>query len=145
MRVALCQDNLTVGDLVGNVKCMREQITRAQGCGADIVVFSELAITGYPPEDLLLKPGFIADTAAALKDLARTTPEIVAVVGYPEASTTGDSLYNSAAILHEGRVTAVYRKHHLPNYAVFDEQRYFRRQATLDHFGVTGVFQAFVH
>lgn len=126
MRVALSQDNLTVGDLAGNVACMREQITHAQGCGADIVVFSELAITGYPPEDLLLKPGFIADTAAALEDLARTTPEIVAVVGYPEASATGDTLYNSAAILHKGRVTAVYRKHHLPNYAVFDEQRYFR-------------------
>ena len=126
MRVALCQDNLTVGDLVGNVECMREQITRAQKCGADIVAFPELAITGYPPEDLLLKPGFIADTGAALQDLARTTPDIVAVVGYPEASATGDSLYNSAAILHNGQVTAVYRKHHLPNYAVFDEQRYFR-------------------
>jgi len=125
MRVALCQDNLTVGDLVGNVERMRARINYAQERGADIAVFSELAITGYPPEDLLLKPGFVADTASALDDLANTTPEIVAVVGYPEVSVAGNRLYNSAAILHKGRIEAIYRKHHLPNYAVFDEQRYF--------------------
>ena len=125
IRVALCQDNLPVGDLMGNVARMHTRIDHSRECGADLVVFPELSIAGYPPEDLLLKPGFINDTAKALDELAVAANNIVAVVGYPERSTSDGNLYNSAAILANGHIVATYRKHHLPNYSVFDERRYF--------------------
>ena len=138
LRVALCQSNLIVGDLAGNVAALQRRIREAREQQADVVVFPELSITGYPPEDLLLKPSFVQDAAAALGEVAAGATGIVACVGVPEfvaaasgaagsggaiPATTG--LYNAAAVLADGRVAALYRKHHLPNYAVFDERRYF--------------------
>ncbi len=123
LRFALAQLNSTVGDIAANAERIGATIAAARDGGAEVVVFPELALTGYPPEDLLLKPHFLESTAAALADLARTTQGIVALVGFPER---GDDVYNSAAVLADGEIRAVYRKIHLPNYGVFDEQRYFQ-------------------
>jgi NAD+ synthase (glutamine-hydrolysing) len=122
MRLALCQMNATVGDIAGNVEKIRAGRAAAIEVEADLVLFGELALTGYPPEDLLLREHFLADAAEALRELAAETQGIVAVVGYPERA---EHVYNAAAVLAEGSVHAVYRKVHLPNYGVFDEQRYF--------------------
>lgn len=123
MRLALCQINATVGDIAGNAQLISNGIARAREARADLVLFPELALTGYPPEDLLLKEHFLADAAEALAGLAAETRDVVAVVGFPERA---EDVYNSAAILAEGTVHAVYRKVYLPNYGVFDEQRYFQ-------------------
>ena len=123
LRIALAQTNPTVGDISGNAARIGELVERARGEGAGLVVFPELALTGYPPEDLLLKPHFADRAAEALEELARGTEGIVAMVGFPERS---DDVYNAAAVLADGRVAAVYRKMWLPNYGVFDEQRYFQ-------------------
>ena len=124
LRVALCQCNLPVGDLAGNLDRLRDLIARASERGADLTVFPELSATGYPPEDLLLNPRFTAAAADGVRRLAASVTGTVAVVGLPDLA--GD-LHNAAAVLAGGRVAAVYRKHFLPNYAVFDEQRYFAR------------------
>ncbi|HUB72472.1 MAG TPA: NAD+ synthase [Solirubrobacteraceae bacterium] len=123
MRVALCQINATVGDIEGNAQRISHGIAAAERQGAELVLFPELALTGYPPEDLLLKEHFLADAAAALRQLASETQHIVAVVGYPQRAA---DVYNAAALLAHGAVHAVYRKVYLPNYGVFDEQRYFQ-------------------
>jgi NAD+ synthase (glutamine-hydrolysing) len=123
MRLALCQMNATVGDIDGNAALIRAGRERAIEAGAELVLFPELALTGYPPEDLLLREDFLAATGAALGELARETHGIVAVVGYPERA---EDVYNSAAVLADGVVHAVYRKVFLPNYGVFDEERYFQ-------------------
>jgi NAD+ synthase (glutamine-hydrolysing) len=123
LRVAIAQIDTTVGDIPGNTRKIAEQIARAREARAALVVFPELAVTGYPPEDLLLKTHFLEAARAAVEDLARGTRGIVALVGFPERS---DDVYNAAAVLADGRVAAVYRKIHLPNYSVFDEQRYFQ-------------------
>ena len=152
MRLALCQMNATVGDIAGNAQRIRAGVAAARAQGAQLVLFPELALTGYPPEDLLLREHFLQDTAAALRELAAGVEGIVAVVGYPE--WTGDAerdqnraqteaavveqeneefvgtpqtprVHNAAAVLADGGVRSVYRKVHLPNYGVFDEQRYF--------------------
>jgi NAD+ synthase (glutamine-hydrolysing) len=122
LRVALCQINTTVGDLDGNVALVLAALAEADGQGCDLAVFPELAITGYPPEDLLLKPGFVADNRRALDAVARASGSCAAVVGFVDA---GRDLYNAAAVCAGGRVQAIYHKRNLPNYAVFDEQRYF--------------------
>ena len=122
LRVAACQINTVVGDLDGNVRCILAALERAEAAGCDVAVFPELAITGYPPEDLLLKPGFVADNRAALDKLAARTGRCAAVVGFVDA---GRDLYNAAAVCADGEVQGVYRKRILPNYSVFDEQRYF--------------------
>jgi len=122
-RIALAQINCTVGDLDGNACRIEEQIGAARAAGADLVAFPELAITGYPPEDLLLKPSFIRDSQRCVEHLAARCQGISAVVGCIDHD--GD-LYNAAALLHQGRVAAVHRKVLLPNYGVFDEDRYFR-------------------
>ncbi|MGA9876525.1 MAG: NAD+ synthase [Solirubrobacteraceae bacterium] len=124
LRLALCQMNATVGDLDGNAERIRAGIEQAKRAGAELVLFPELALCGYPPEDLLLREHFLTDTGAKLDELARSAAEIVAIVGFPERAD--GSVYNSAAILAGARVRSVYRKLHLPNYGVFDEQRYFR-------------------
>jgi NAD+ synthase (glutamine-hydrolysing) len=115
--------NACVGDIVGNAQKASDSIVAAREAGADLVAFPELALTGYPPEDLLLREHFLADAAAALRDLANHAYGIVVVVGLPERA---EDVYNAAAILADGRVHAVYRKMYLPNYGVFDEQRYFQ-------------------
>ena len=124
--MALCQLNTRVGDLDGNVARILEALRRAEDEGADLAVFPELAITGYPPEDLLLKPGFIVDNKSALAEVAAATAHVgcAAVVGFVDA---GRDLYNAAAVCAGGEVKATYHKRELPNYAVFDEQRYFAR------------------
>jgi NAD+ synthase (glutamine-hydrolysing) len=124
VRIALGQANLTVGDLGGNVDTMAAWTREASGHGADLVCFPELAITGYPPEDLVLRPAFVRDNLEALGELARRTAEdCPALVGFVDQ--TGTDLHNAAALLRGGKVEATYHKHKLPNYGVFDEQRYF--------------------
>ena len=132
LRLALCQIDLPVGDVDGNVERIRAGVREARDRGAAVVVFPELAITGYPPEDLLLKPGFVEDAAAALQDLAASVRGVTAIVGAPvggvarrDGPPDGPALHNGAAVLADGAVAATHHKHHLPNYAVFDERRYF--------------------
>jgi NAD+ synthase (glutamine-hydrolysing) len=122
IRVALCQINPVVGDLGGNAGRVVDALAAAEADGADIAVFPELAITGYPPEDLLLKPGFVADNLAALAKVAAATGRCAAVVGFVDRDL---DLHNAAALCAGGDVRGVYRKQRLPNYSVFDEQRYF--------------------
>ncbi|MCU1426016.1 MAG: synthetase [Actinomycetia bacterium] len=113
---------MVVGDLDGNVDRMLDAYESAENAGADLIAFPELAISGYPPEDLLLRPAFVAEAMAAVEKFASRTGRCAAIVGFPEA---GRDLANAAAVLANGKVQGVYRKHELPNYAVFDEQRYF--------------------
>lgn len=120
--MALGQLNPVVGDLMGNAEAIIAALGVAEDAGCDLAVFPELAITGYPPEDLLLKPGFVADNAAAMEKVASATGRCVAVVGFVDAAT---DLYNAAAVCAAGAMVGVHRKEILPNYAVFDEQRYF--------------------
>ncbi|MDO8391365.1 MAG: NAD+ synthase [Actinomycetota bacterium] len=122
LRIALAQINPTVGDLDGNVAKICAAYDEAEAAGCDIVAFPELAITGYPPEDLVMKPGFVADNLAALATVAARTRRCAAVVGYVAADR---DLYNAAAVCAGGEVVGTYRKRLLPNYAVFDEARYF--------------------
>jgi NAD+ synthase (glutamine-hydrolysing) len=139
LRLALCQINPTVGDLTGNARLIADGIAAAKRAGADLVLFPELALTGYPPEDLLLREHFLTDTGTALGELARATEGIVAIVGFPERvpgavrrpapgspGPVATVVHNSAAVLANGEIESVYRKVHLPNYGVFDEQRYFK-------------------
>jgi NAD+ synthase (glutamine-hydrolysing) len=135
LRVALAQINPTVGDVDGNAAKIAERIAAAREQGAALVVFPELALTGYPPEDLLLKTSFLDRAAAALEELAAQTRDIVALVGFPEGA---DDVYNSAAVLGGGEVAAIYRKMYLPNYGVFDEQRYFQSGAEAGIFELNG-------
>jgi NAD+ synthase (glutamine-hydrolysing) len=123
LHIALCQMNAVVGDIAGNERAIRDAIARAREADAQLVLFPELALTGYPPEDLLLKEHFLRDARAALDRIAAATTGIVALVGFPERE---DDVYNALAVLSDGAVQAVYRKVHLPNYGVFDEQRYFQ-------------------
>ncbi len=124
MKIALAQLNLCVGDLAGNTTRIIETIARArEETGARLVAFPELAVTGYPPEDLLFRPGFHERVAHALRQIAAAAQGIAVVVGHPEREH--GVLYNSASFIEHGRVRAVYRKQRLPNYEVFDEKRYF--------------------
>lgn len=123
-RIAMAQINTLVGDLEGNARKIEAGIHRARALGADLVLFPELAVTGYPPEDLLLKPAFLEANLAMVARLARATQGITAIVGFADVD---DDVYNAAAVLHDGVWVHTYRKHYLPNYAVFDEDRYFRR------------------
>ena len=123
LRVALAQINVTVGDVDGNSRKIRDGINAAKEAGAAVVVFPELAVCGYPPEDLLLKPKFLTDCREATEAIARSVTDITVVVGFPEEDV-GEA-YNAAAIIADGRVVDVYRKIELPNYGVFDEERYF--------------------
>ena len=124
MRIALCQINTTVGDFSGNTAKIIEYITKAKLLKADICVFPELAVTGYPPEDLLLKQKFVKDNQDALKEIAQHVKGITAIVGFVDKN--GKDLYNAAALLGGGKITGIYHKNHLPNYGVFDEKRYFK-------------------
>jgi NAD+ synthase (glutamine-hydrolysing) len=122
LRIAACQINPVVGDLDGNVRRILDALEQAEDAGADVALFPELAITGYPPEDLLLKPGFVADNLEALDKLAARTGRCAAVVGFVDQDR---DLRNAAAVCANGEVVGRYHKRLLPNYAVFDEQRYF--------------------
>jgi len=122
LRLALAQMNAVVGDLEGNRAKILSSLLDARDAGADLVVYPELVITGYPPEDLLLRPGFIRAAHESLEEVARATTGIVAVVGTPWFDR---DLANACVVCADGRVQAIYRKHFLPNYGVFDEHRYF--------------------
>jgi NAD+ synthase (glutamine-hydrolysing) len=122
LRVALAQLNLVVGDLEGNAARILETYERAEADGCDLVAFPELAISGYPPEDLLLRPAFVAQAQESMEKVASRTGRAVAVLGFPLLER---DLYNAAAVCANGKVHGVYRKHILPNSTVFDEQRYF--------------------
>ena len=124
LRIALAQFDFPVGAVHQNAERIAEMIAQARDeYGADVVLFPELALSGYPPEDLLLRPGFLADCEQALQRIAAGTRGIVAVVGWPQAA--GSVVYNAASVLRDNHVSHTYRKRELPNYAVFDERRYF--------------------
>ena len=122
MRLALAQLNVVVGELDGNRERISRAIADSRDAGADVVVFPELAISGYPPEDLLLRPGFLRAARGALEEVARETAGIVALIGTPWLDR---DLANACAVCADGAIRAIYRKHFLPNYGVFDEHRYF--------------------
>ena len=122
MRLALAQIDPTVGDLEGNRELIVARIDEARSAGADLVVLPELAVTGYPPEDLLLRPGFVQAARASLDRIAAETRDIVALVGVPLRDS---ELYNACAVCAGGEITGWAKKWHLPNYGVFDEKRYF--------------------
>jgi NAD+ synthase (glutamine-hydrolysing) len=137
LRVGLAQINTTVGDLQGNARKVREWIARARDAGVDLVSFPELTITGYPPEDLLLRPRFIADNLEALDSVLEACQGITAVVGY--VALDGSDIFNAAAVIHDARIVDTYRKQHLPNYGVFDELRYFRPDETCPVYTIGGL------
>jgi NAD+ synthase (glutamine-hydrolysing) len=138
LRLALSQLNAVVGDVDGNRERIVESIRTARGSGADLVVFPELATTGYPPEDLLLRPAFVRAARESVEAIASTTDDIVVLVGTPWFDR---DLTNACAVCADGRVQAVYHKHFLPNYGVFDEHRYFAegRELILLRLGDTNV------
>jgi NAD+ synthase (glutamine-hydrolysing) len=123
MRLALAQMNTVVGDLDGNRDRIVARLEEAREAGAELVLFPELAVTGYPPEDLLLRPGFLRAAAKALDSIAAETKGIAALVGAPHLDR---DLFNACAVCVDGEVKAMYRKQFLPNYGVFDEDRYFQ-------------------
>jgi len=155
-RIAMAQVNPTVGDISGNIRLIKAWIKEARKLNADLVAFPELAVTGYPPEDLLLKQGFVDDNRRALDEIARDCSGIVAIVGYvgqgamvrersgPPSVVSADrhELYNSAAIIAERRLVATYSKWLLPNYGVFDEGRYFHPGRRLSLVSLRGVTMA---
>jgi NAD+ synthase (glutamine-hydrolysing) len=136
LRLALAQMNSTVGDLDRNAATIRRLIGEARRAGADLVAFPEMALPGYPPEDLLLKPQFIRDNLKALDAIAASTRGLVAVVGVVDRN--GD-IFNAAAVLADGRRVGMYHKMYLPNYGVFDEDRYFQAGSQCPVFTVAGV------
>jgi NAD+ synthase (glutamine-hydrolysing) len=138
IRIGLAQINASVGDLDGNTKKILRFVEDANKQGVDIVAFPELAITGYPPEDLLLKPGFIDDNIRSLEYIAKKTSsmDIAIVTGFIDRS---DDIYNSAAVISKGKIAGIYHKNYLPNYGVFDEKRYFKSGNECPLFIIWGV------
>src|SRR3972149_1503626 len=136
LRLAMAQINPTVGDIKGNCEKILSHAEEAKKRGPGLVLFPELALTGYPPEDLLLKPGFIDDNLSALSALSKKIRGITAVVGFVDRKA---DIYNAAAIIHNGRTVGVYHKMYLPNYGVFDEQRYFQAGAAPLTFVLGGI------
>lgn len=134
IRVALAQINSTVGDLPGNTALVLDYIARARTAGADLVAFPELALTGYPPEDLLLKPHFVRENRYALDRIVSATTDLIVIVGYVD--TDGSDIYNAAAVIAGGKLVNSYHKNFLPNYGVFDEERYFQRGTTCPVFSL---------
>jgi NAD+ synthase (glutamine-hydrolysing) len=122
MRLALAQINSVVGDIDGNRDRVLARLDEARDAGADLVLFPELVVTGYPPEDLLLRPGFVRAARRSVEEIARATRGITALLGSPHLDT---DLYNACYVLADGEIRCVYRKRYLPNYGVFDEDRYF--------------------
>jgi NAD+ synthase (glutamine-hydrolysing) len=123
LRIGMAQINTTVGDLKGNTEKILEYIAEARSLGVDLLTFPELAICGYPPEDLLLKPQFIEENLRSLEQVAENSSGLTIVVGFVDSKS---DIYNAAAIIHDGKLVSVYHKIYLPNYGVFDENRYFQ-------------------
>jgi NAD+ synthase (glutamine-hydrolysing) len=137
VRIAIAQMNATVGDLAGNVARIVDCAERARRAGASLIVTPELAVCGYPPEDLLLRTDFIAQCSEAVAELARSVRGITLVVGHPRVEHT--KRYNSAAVLRDGEILCVYDKRNLPNYSIFDEERYFDSSGDPCVFALDGV------
>lgn len=137
MKIAIAQMNATVGDLAGNVARIADFAVRARKAGADLLVTPELAVCGYPPEDLLLRDDFLEACQQALRDLAARVRDVTLVVGHPRAEE--GRRYNSASIIQAGRIIGFYDKYRLPNYTVFDEERYFEAGAKPCVFAINGV------
>jgi len=136
MRIALAQINTTVGDLDGNARKIISYIERAKDVQADLVLFPELAVTGYPPEDLLLKPSFLSASQASVERIAASCTSLTAVVGYVDVD---EDVHNAAAVICDGRIAGTYQKQYLPNYGVFDEDRYFRAGGDNPLFVLNGI------
>ncbi len=135
-RVGIAQINSTVGDLSGNTKKIMKSIDQAKSLGVDLLTFPELAITGYPPEDLLLKPQFIKQNRESLNKIIEHSSDIAVVVGFVDSD--GD-IYNAAAVLYNKKLVGVYHKFYLPNYGVFDENRYFQAGVECPVFIIYGI------
>ena len=123
LRIGMAQINATVGDISGNSKKIVDFIYKAKGLGVELLTFPELSITGYPPEDLLLKPQFVKDNMEAMRDIIGKTMGIGVIAGFVDSSH--HRLFNAASVMVNGRLSCIYHKIHLPNYGVFDEKRYF--------------------
>ena len=136
IRVGIAQINSTVGDLSGNTRKIMESIDQAKSLGVDLLTFPELAITGYPPEDLLLKPQFIEQNRESLTKIMEHSSDIAVVVGFVDSD--GD-IYNAAAVLYNRKLVGVYHKFYLPNYGVFDEDRYFQAGREYPVFIIYGI------
>ena len=137
MRIALAQINTTVGDFEQNVAKIIDAISRSREVNADIVTFPELAICGYPPEDLLLRQSFLRDSRDALAEIIRHSEGIVVVIGFPDVMN--DKVYNAAAVIDNTNMIGVYHKAELPNYGVFDEDRYFSEGSKGLAFAIDGI------
>src|SRR5436190_22940578 len=137
MRIAMAQLNQRLGDIEGNARALLHAIGEGRRDGAALVVTPELSLCGYPPEDLVLRPAFLDACASELTALAAEVTGTTAIVGFPEYEA--GARYNAVAVLRHGGVAAVYRKHHLPNYTVFDEDRYFEPGRDPCVFDVDGV------
>ena len=135
-RIALAQINARVGDIEGNLNKILRYLSSAKDSGVDIVCFPELSITGYPPEDLLLKPDFINDSIDAVQQVRKATENITVILGYADRK---EDIYNAAAIIHDKKIVDVYHKRYLPNYGVFDENRYFQSGARAPVYKLGGV------
>jgi NAD+ synthase (glutamine-hydrolysing) len=136
LRIAMAQVNTTVGDFAGNRQKILEAVDRAKALGVDLVTLPELAICGYPPEDLLFKPQFIAENLRSLEKVVEASSGISVIVGFADAKK---DIYNAAAVIHDGKLVGVYHKIFLPNYGVFDENRYFRPGDSCPVYTIAGV------
>lgn len=137
LRIAIAQINSTVGDLKGNSEKILSYVQKAKKLQADIVIFPELSLCGYPPEDLLLKPSFIDENLRMIKHIASDITGITAIVGFVDKLKA--DIYNSAALISDGKIKGIYHKMHLPNYSVFDEKRYFKEGRKPFVFDLNGV------
>ncbi len=136
-RIGMAQINTTVGDFTGNRQKIITALKRARSSGVDLLAFPELATCGYPPEDLLFKPSFVTENLKSLEKIISDTSGISAIVGFVDKGDNG--IYNAAAIIHDGKLASVYHKIHLPNYGVFDENRYFQSGKDCPVFVIAGV------
>jgi len=136
LRIGIAQVNTTVGDFTGNIDKITNTIKLARSSGVDILTFPELAICGYPPEDLLFKPEFIADNLKSLEKITKETSGISIIIGFVDGRET---IYNAAAIIHDGKLAGVYHKIYLPNYGVFDEDRYFQAGRECPVYIISGI------
>ncbi|MFC2071091.1 NAD+ synthase [Chloroflexota bacterium] len=136
LRIGMAQLNMTVGDFAGNTRKILEAINESRSLGVDLLTFPELAICGYPPEDLLFKPQFITENMNSLEKVVNASAGMTLVVGFIDAK---DDIYNAAAIIHDGKLVDVYHKIFLPNYGVFDENRYFRAGSRCPIYFIAGV------
>jgi NAD+ synthase (glutamine-hydrolysing) len=136
LRIAMAQVNTTVGDFAGNRQKILEAVDRAKALGVDLVTLPELAICGYPPEDLLFKPQFIAENLRSLEKVVEASSGISVIVGFADAKK---DIYNAAAVIHDGKLVGVYHKIFLPNYGVFDENSYFRPGDSCPVYTIAGV------